>query len=233
MTAAHTICETPSSDDAVPARCGNGIMAPAIGLRLHQPHADGVDRHRGDERDRRRAAERNSRDAAPSPPIASATAPMPIVLSSPMRVDDARRERGAGEIAAARRREGKPERERREAVDLLQHEGRAGNPREHAGEAHRQHADIGEHRAVAHDLRDSRRRIARSENGPGAGARSVSGSLRHTKNAAISPNAICSTKCERQPNALCSTPPIIGANTGASAMMAPISDNSRPARAPE
>jgi hypothetical protein len=39
-------------------------------------------------------------------------------------------------------------------------------------------------------------------------------------------------KCERQPNALCSTPPIIGANTGASAMIAPISESSRPARAP-
>jgi hypothetical protein len=37
--------------------------------------------------------------------------------------DDARRERGAGQITTARRREGKPERERGEAVDLLQHEG--------------------------------------------------------------------------------------------------------------
>src|SRR5881392_1124577 len=61
-------------------------------------------------------------------------------------------------------------------------------------------------------------------------SRRVSGSLRHTKKTAISPNAICNTKCERQPNALCKAPPIIGAPTGASAMMAPISESSRPAR---
>ena len=30
LIAAHTICDTPTSDDAVPARCGNGIMAPAM-----------------------------------------------------------------------------------------------------------------------------------------------------------------------------------------------------------
>ena len=72
-----------------------------------------------------------------------------------------------------------------------------------------------------------------SEKGPAVGTFRVSGSLRQTNSAAISPNAICNTKFERQPKPLCSTPPIIGAPTGASAMMAPISDNSRPARAPE
>ena len=75
--------------------------------------------------------------------------------------------------------------------------------------------------------------MAVSEKGPGVGTFSVSGSLRQTNSAAITPNAICSTKLERQPKPLCSTPPIIGAPTGASAMMAPINESSRPARAPE
>ena len=37
VIAAQTICETPSSDDAVPARSGNGIMAPAIDCGCTSP----------------------------------------------------------------------------------------------------------------------------------------------------------------------------------------------------
>ena len=40
-------------------------------------------------------------------------------------------------------------------------------------------------------------------------------------------------KIERQPKPVCKTPPTSGASTGASAITEPISDNSRPARAPE
>ena len=75
--------------------------------------------------------------------------------------------------------------------------------------------------------------MARSENGSSRRCRNVSGSLRQTRKPAISPNASCSTKCERQPKELCSTPPIIGAPTGASDMIAPIKASSFPARAPE
>ncbi len=47
------------------------------------------------------------------------------------------------------------------------------------------------------------------------------------------PNTASTMKDERQPNAACNTPPIKGAITGASAITEAISDNSRPARAPE
>ena len=40
-------------------------------------------------------------------------------------------------------------------------------------------------------------------------------------------------KLARQPNALCRTPPIIGATIGMSALIEPMSDNSRAARTPE
>ena len=42
-----------------------------------------------------------------------------------------------------------------------------------------------------------------------------------------------STKVARQPNQICNPPPITGAIIGATPVIAPISDNSRPARTPE
>ena len=51
--------------------------------------------------------------------------------------------------------------------------------------------------------------------------------------APANPAATSVKKIERQPKPVCKTPPTIGASTGASAITEPISDNSRPARAPE
>ena len=42
-----------------------------------------------------------------------------------------------------------------------------------------------------------------------------------------------STKVARQPKNVCNTPPTTGATIGATPVIAPISDNSRPARTPE
>jgi hypothetical protein len=72
-----------------------------------------------------------------------------------------------------------------------------------------------------------------SDTGSGARTARVSGSNSHTMPAPKSPLATSAKKTERQPNAVCKTPPASGASTGASAMTAPIRDNSRPARAPE
>ena len=71
------------------------------------------------------------------------------------------------------------------------------------------------------------------DTGSAARRASVSGSSGHTIAAPTSPPPTSVKNTERQPKAVCSTPPISGANTGASAITAPISDSSRPARAPE
>ncbi len=42
-----------------------------------------------------------------------------------------------------------------------------------------------------------------------------------------------STNVARQPNAICNTPPMVGATIGAKAVIDPMIDNSRLARAPE
>ena len=47
------------------------------------------------------------------------------------------------------------------------------------------------------------------------------------------PAATSVKNTDRQPKTVCSTPPAIGASTGASAITAAIIDSSRPARAPE
>ena len=61
----------------------------------------------------------------------------------------------------------------------------------------------------------------------------VSGIKGQTIAAPANPATTKVKKTERQPKAVCSTPPMSGASTGASAITAPISDSSRPARAPE
>ncbi len=61
----------------------------------------------------------------------------------------------------------------------------------------------------------------------------VSGISGQTIAAPKSPPPTSVKKTERQPKPVCNTPPMSGASTGASAITAPISDNSRPARAPE
>ena len=62
---------------------------------------------------------------------------------------------------------------------------------------------------------------------------SVSGSSGPTIAAPTNPPPTKVKKTERQPKPVCSTPPSSGASTGANAITAPISDSSRPARAPE
>jgi hypothetical protein len=69
--------------------------------------------------------------------------------------------------------------------------------------------------------------------GSAARRASVSGSSSQTIAAPATPAATNAKKIERQPNAVCMPPPTTGANTGASAITAPITDNSRPARLPE
>ena len=49
---------------------------------------------------------------------------------------------------------------------------------------------------------------------------------------AAAPKQNSATKFDRQPNAVCSTPPISGATSGASAMIAAMRDSSRPMREP-
>ena len=49
---------------------------------------------------------------------------------------------------------------------------------------------------------------------------------------AAAPKQNSTTKFERQPNAVCSTPPISGATSGASAMIAAMRASSRPTRVP-
>ena len=71
------------------------------------------------------------------------------------------------------------------------------------------------------------------DTGSAARCASVSGSSSQTIAAPAKPPPTSVKKTERQPKPVCSTPPSSGASTGASAMTAPISDNSRPARAPE
>ena len=85
-----------------------------------QTHAERVDRHRGDERDGD-APPSGTAATVPTPPSASASAAEADGAVEPDARDDARRERRAGEKTAARRREREPERQRREAIDLLQH----------------------------------------------------------------------------------------------------------------
>ena len=63
--------------------------------------------------------------------------------------------------------------------------------------------------------------------------RRVSGSKNPAAAPAITAKLISRMKQARQPNMVCNTPPIIGATIGAKAVIEPISDNSRPARAPE
>ena len=58
----------------------------------------------------------------------------------------------------------------------------------------------------------------------------VSGSSVQTIATPAIPAATSVKKTERQPKAVCSTPPAIGASTGASAITAAIIDSSRPAR---
>jgi hypothetical protein len=72
-----------------------------------------------------------------------------------------------------------------------------------------------------------------SETGSVARMRKVSGSRSQTMQPQTTPAVTSVTKIERQPKPVCNTPPTTGANTGASAITAPISDNSRPARTPE
>ena len=69
------------------------------------------------------------------------------------------------------------------------------------------------------------------ETGSAARKASVSGISGQTITAPSKPPPTSVKKTERQPNPVCSTPPTSGASTGASAITAPISDNSRPARA--
>ena len=71
------------------------------------------------------------------------------------------------------------------------------------------------------------------ETGSAARKASVSGINGQTIAAPSKPPPTSVKKTERQPKPVCSTPPTSGASTGASAITAPISDNSRPARAPE
>ena len=72
-----------------------------------------------------------------------------------------------------------------------------------------------------------------SENGPGVRLCRVSGNNSAAAAPAITAKIINRTKQARQPNMVCNTPPIVGATIGAKAVIEPISDNSRPARAPE
>ena len=75
--------------------------------------------------------------------------------------------------------------------------------------------------------------IEDGDTGSVARAAKVSGSSGQTIAAPISPPPTSAKKTERQPKPVCNTPPATGASTGASAITAPITDNSRPARAPE
>ena len=64
------------------------------------------------------------------------------------------------------------------------------------------------------------RKVEPTETGSGARWRSVSGSRNHTISQAVAPKQNSSTKFDHQPNAVSSTPPISGATSGASAMIA-------------
>ena len=61
---------------------------------------------------------------------------------------------------------------------------------------------------------------------------SVSGKERHATTVATIPMKTMIKKLACQPNSACTIAPIKGAMTGANDMIAPIRDNSRPARSP-
>ena len=72
-----------------------------------------------------------------------------------------------------------------------------------------------------------------NETGPDTRVCNVSGSNRAATAPETTEKTTSKIKIARQPNAVCNKPPIIGATIGANAVTDPISDNSRPARAPE
>ena len=99
-------------------------------LRQHHAKAGEIDRHRQYQRQRR-----TSDRTRPPPPCASPPARRRSRAESEHAVepephDQPRRQRRAGHIADRAKREGNTEIKRREAVEILQHEGRAGNPGE-------------------------------------------------------------------------------------------------------
>ena len=71
------------------------------------------------------------------------------------------------------------------------------------------------------------------ENGVPSGFFKVSGSSSVATAPAMPAKITSSTNVARQPNAICSTPPMVGATIGAKAVIDPMIDNSRLARAPE
>ena len=118
---------------------------------------------------RRRSSPNATAITMPSPPAAIAAAPTPSVRSSPCRITSRAAQRRAGHVADRADREGDAELERREAIEILQDEGRAGNPGEQSGEAGRGEAEISEigriarHHAIGLEHRGRRYRVGRAQ----------------------------------------------------------------------
>ncbi len=134
------------------------------------------------------------------------------------------------EIARRADRERDAERQGRKAVDILQHKGRGRNPGEQPRHAAGGDAEVDDEDCAPPRNRRYERRIDAIDTVSGARRRSVSGNSNHTMTAATAPTANSTTKFDRQPNAVCSTPPISGATSGASAMIAAMRESSRPMR---
>ena len=116
------------------------------GDRLRQHHAETgeIERHRQHQRGGRGQAR-----AQPPSPYPARRPPSPprrrrACASSAVPHHQPRRQRRADHVADRADREGDAELERREAVEILQHEGRAGNPGEQSGKAGRGEAEISE-----------------------------------------------------------------------------------------
>ncbi len=75
--------------------------------------------------------------------------------------------------------------------------------------------------------------MERNDTGSAARKASVSGSSSQMTATPDRPASTSVRNTDCQPKAVCRMPPPIGASTGASAITEPISDISRPARAPE
>ena len=126
-----------------------------------------------------------------------------MVRPMPQRIDEARRQRRADQVADRADREGDAESERRQAVEILQHEGRAGNPGEQA--ANRQQVAMPRCERRSRGRRETADRMRSIEPATPARARagcSVSGSSSQTiARRSAARRRVSATKFERQPNA--------------------------------
>ena len=210
-----------------------GIGQQRAGLRLRQGHTH-ADRVEADRRNHAGRAERRQANTSDHHQSASrhrggAEPHRPAAAPAHHKT---RRDRGAHQIAGRADRKRQAERQRGQAVDVLQDERGGGDPREQPAQAAGRDAEMDRQ---SPDRRGSGDRIARSTRSTPARARAgatspAAGTTPSPTPTAPKPNS--ATKFERQPNAVSSTPPISGATSGASAMIDAMRASSRPTRVP-